>query len=375
MSIPFIDLKTQFDRIAGDVRAGIEDVFASAGFIMGPQVGELENRLAQFAGVRHCVSCASGTDALLLPLMALGIGPGDAVFTTPFTFIATAEVVSLLGATPVFVDIDPVTFNMDPDALAQRIIETEKEGKLRGKAIIPVDLFGQPADYDRINAIAFRHDMIVLGDAAQAFGATYKGKRTGALAYVTATSFFPAKPLGCYGDGGATFTNDESLAHVMDSIRIHGKGDQPYSHARIGLNARMDTMQAAILLAKLNIYEDEIEARHRVAETYHRHLSGIAGLTCPSVAEGNTSVWAQYSLLCDKRASAMGALKEAGVPTAIYYPRPLHLQDAFADLGYTAGDFPVSEFVSARIFSLPFHPYLEEKTILTIRDVLYASAS
>ena len=366
MNIPFIDLKTQYTRIEKDVRAAMDDVLDAAAFIMGPQVGELESRLAAFAGARHCVSCASGTDALILPLMAMGIGPGDAVFTTPFTFIATAEVITLLGATPVFVDIDPVTFNIDPGALAQRITEVKDTGALQAKAIIPVDLFGQPADYDRINAIACEHDLKVIGDAAQAFGATYKGKRTGSLAYASATSFFPAKPLGCYGDGGATFTDDDELAHVMESIRIHGKGEENYSHARIGLNARMDTLQAAILLVKLNIYEDEIAERHRVANTYEHHLSGIAGLTCPSVSKDNTSVWAQYSVLCDHRSAAMVALKAAGIPTAIYYPTPLHLQQAFANLGYKAGDFPVSEHASERIFSLPFHPYLSEDTIAYI---------
>ena len=372
MSIDFIDLKTQFKRVEQDVRAGIDEVLNSAGFIMGKQIEELEAQLADFCGARHCISCSSGTDALLLPLMAQGIGLGDAVFTTPFTFFATAEVIALLGATPVFVDIDPLTFNIDPDALETRISDIVSAGKLSAKAIIPVDLFGQPADYDRINTIASANDLIVIEDAAQAFGATYKGKRTcGTLAHAAATSFFPAKPLGCYGDGGAVFTNDDGMADLMNSIRVHGQGIvDKYNNERIGLNARMDTIQAAVLLAKLKIYEDEIAARQRVAATYQKHLAPIAELICPTVTEGNTSVWAQYSLLCDDRATAQAALNEAGIPSAVYYARPMHLQAAFTNLNYAAGDFPVSERVSDRIFSLPFHPYLEDGTIAHIADTL-----
>lgn len=374
MSIPFIDLKQQFLRIESEIRAGIDDVLANTSFIMGPQIRKLEAELAAFAGATHCLSCSSGTDALLLPMMAMGIGPGDAVYTTPFTFFATAEVISLLGATPVFVDIDPVTFNMDPDALAAQIESVTKEGRLRSKAIMPVDLFGQPADYDRINSIACANGLKVIEDAAQAFGATYKGKRTcGSLAYVAATSFFPAKPLGCYGDGGAVFTNDAELAGIMESIRVHGQGSDKYNNVRIGLNARMDTLQAAVVLAKLTIYADEIAARHRVAAIYEKHLGGIAGLTTPSVTDGNTSVWAQYSVLSENREALQSKLKDIGCPTAIYYPKPLHLQSAYTHLGHSVGDFPVSESASQRIFSLPFHPYLEENTIVTISTVFKAA--
>jgi UDP-2-acetamido-2-deoxy-ribo-hexuluronate aminotransferase len=319
----------------------------------------LESRLAEYVGVKHAITCSSGTDALLMPLLAYGVGPGDAIFTTPFTFIATAEVIQILRATPVFVDIDPKTFNISPDALAQAIDNLSgnpKTAHMRPRGVIPVDLFGQPADYDRINAVARYHGMFVLEDAAQSFGATYKGRRAGALAEVAATSFFPAKPLGCFGDGGAIFTDDDELAGVLRSIRVHGQGMHKYDNVRIGINGRLDTLQAAILLEKLAIFDDEVEKRQEVAYRYHRTLQAVVEV--PYVSPDSTSVWAQYSVVSQDRAQLQQKLKDAGIPTAVYYPLPLHLQGAFRHLGHQAGDFPVSENVSQSIFSLPMHPYL-----------------
>jgi len=375
MSIPFIDLKAQSARIEPDVRRRMDAVLEHGRFIMGPEVAELEAKLAEFCGARHCVSCGSGTDALLMSLMALGVGPGDAVFTTPFTFIATAEVVALLGATPVFVDIDPDTFNISPKALEKAVSAVKngdagtyplpgaaKEGKLTPKAVIPVDLFGLPADYDAIEALAKEHGLYVIEDAAQSFGAEYKGRKAGGLGHVGAASFFPAKPLGCYGDGGAVFTDDDDLAAILTSIRVHGKGSHKYDNARIGLNARLDTLQAAVLLAKMEVFPDEIKARQRVAQGYIQRLSAIEGVTPPVVPEGYLSAWAQFSILVDDREHFQASLKEQGVPTAVYYPKPLHEQTAFAYLGYAAGDMPVSEQMSKHIVSLPMHPYLEDET-------------
>jgi dTDP-4-amino-4,6-dideoxygalactose transaminase len=358
-TIDFIDLKAQQQAILPSLWERLDRVLTHGQYIMGPEVQELEERLAAYVGVKHAISCSSGTDALLMPLMAYGVGPGDAIFTTPFTFIATAEVIQLLGATPVFVDIDPRTFNIDPDALAETIIGLKKNhltSSLRPKGIIPVDLFGQPADYDGINAIAQKHGLFVLEDAAQSFGATYKGRRAGSLAVVAATSFFPAKPLGCYGDGGAIFTDDDQLAEMLRSIRIHGQGSHRYENVRLGLNGRFDTLQAAVLLAKLEVFDREVLARQEVASRYRDALGGH--ITVPYVSPACTSVWAQYSILSDQRTMLQGKLREAGIPTAIYYPLPLHLQGAFAHLGYKSGDFPVGEGTAARIFSLPMHPYL-----------------
>jgi len=293
-------------------------------------------------------------------LMAYGVGPGDAVFTTPFTFIATAEVIQLLGATPVFVDIDPRTFNLDPEALAAAIAglgRSPQTAALRPRGVIPVDLFGQPADYDRINELAGRHGLFVLEDAAQSFGATLGGKRAGALAEVAATSFFPAKPLGAYGDAGAVFTDDAELAAALRSIRVHGQGSHRYENVRIGINGRLDTMQAAILLVKLDIFDQEVAARQQVARDYSQALQDLVQV--PYLAPGRTSVWAQYSVLSDDRTALMEKLQGAGIPTAIYYPRPLHLQGAFAHLGHRQGEFPVSERIAELIFSLPMHPYLQ----------------
>jgi UDP-2-acetamido-2-deoxy-ribo-hexuluronate aminotransferase len=359
-NIDFIDLKAQQEKIAPQLRERIERVLAHGKYIMGPEIKELEDRLAAYVGVKHVVTCSSGTDALLMPLMAYEVGPGDAIFTTPFTFIATAEVIQLLGATPVFVDIDPKTFNIDPVALQQAITgmsQNPKAASLKPKGIIPVDLFGQPADYDAINALAREHNLFVLEDAAQSFGGTYKGKTACSLADVAATSFFPAKPLGGYGDGGAIFTDDDKLASVLRSIRVHGQGSDKYDNIRIGLNGRLDTLQAAIVLAKMDIFDSEVEARQRVAERYSAGLEKVVEV--PYVAPECTSIWAQYSVLSDQRSVLQDKLKSAGVPTAVYYPLPLHLQGAFTHLGYQPGDFPHSEQASKRIFSLPMHPYLE----------------
>jgi len=371
--VAFIDLKAQQHLIYPRLLERIERVLAHGQYIMGPEIKELEERLAAYVGVRHAITCSSGTDALLMALMAKGVGPGDAIFTTPFTFIATAEVVQLLRATPVFVDIDPKTYNLDPEALDAAIASCGQDARtagLKARGIIAVDLFGQPADYDRINRLARDHDLLVVEDAAQSFGATYKGRRAGALAEMAATSFFPAKPLGGYGDGGAVFTDDDALAGVLRSIRLHGQGSDRYDNVRLGINGRLDTLQAAVLLAKLEIFHREVAARQEVAQRYHEGLKEVA--TVPYVAPECTSVWAQYSVESDNRAVIQARLTEAGIPTAIYYPKPLHLQGAFTGLNYRPGDFPVSEAAAGRIFSLPMHPYLKEaeqvRIIAAIRE-------
>lgn len=372
--INFIDLKAQQEKILPVLSERIQRVLAHGQYIMGPEVKELEERLAAYVGVRHAVSCSSGTDALLMPLLAYKVGPGDAIFTTPFTFIATAEVIQLLGATPVFVDIDPKTFNIDVAALGEAIASLGKNPRtshLQPKGIIPVDLFGQPADYDQINALAQQYGLFVLEDAAQSFGATYQGRRAGALAEVAGTSFFPAKPLGGYGDGGAIFTNDDSLAAALKSIRVHGQGIHKYDNVRLGLNGRLDTLQAAILLVKLEIFDAEVEARQEVARRYSEALKSVVQV--PYMAPHRTSVWAQYSVLSDHRGDLQQKLKDAGIPTAVYYPLPLHLQGAFTHLGHQAGDFPASEQVAERIFSLPMHPYLTETEQKKIISVLSGS--
>jgi len=373
MSIPFIDLKAQFAELEPEIRTGIDRVFAHGQFIMGPEVCELESELARFAGVEHVVTCSSGTDALLMPLLAYGVGPGDAVFTSPFTFIATAEVISLLGATPVFVDIDARTFNLDPEKLAEAVEKALAAGKLTPRGVITVDLFGLPADHDSIAPIAEAHDLFVLEDAAQSVGAEYKGRKAGSLGHVAATSFFPAKPLGCYGDGGAVFTDDSKLADSLRSIRVHGQGTDKYNNVRIGINGRLDTMQAAILLPKLKAFPGELAARQRVAGRYDAGLGNVVEV--PFVPEGCSSAWAQYSVLSDSREKIQSALKQAGVPTAVYYPKPLHMQSAYAHLGQRKGSFPVSESASQRIFSLPMHPYLDEETQRTIIDTVTTAVS
>jgi UDP-2-acetamido-2-deoxy-ribo-hexuluronate aminotransferase len=355
--IDFIDLKAQQRRIRTSLEKRITKVMDHGAYIMGPEIAELEEKLAKYVGVKHCVACASGTDALLMPLMAYDIGPGDVIFTTPFTFIATAEVIALLGASVVFVDIDPRTYNIDPvklDEAIQKFVKSNSGKKAKG--IIPVDLFGQTAAYDPIETIAKKYGLFVLQDAAQSFGGTYKGKKAGSSGNVGATSFFPAKPLGCYGDGGAIFCNDVAMMQKLRSIRVHGQGSDKYNNIRIGINGRLDTMQAAVLLAKMEIFDEEIGLRNKVASRYSEKLKN--NVVTPFVHPDCMSVWAQYSILAERRDEMLKKLKSRGVPTAVYYPKPLHLQNAFRDLGYKRGDFPISERIADSIFSIPMHPYL-----------------
>lgn len=368
MKVQFIDLKRQQEEIKTALDESIQGVLAHGKYIMGPEVGELEAALADFAGTKHAVGCSSGTDALIMPLMAWNIGPGDAVFTPTFTFISTAEVVSLLGATPVFVDIDPDTFNMSVDSLKEAVEKVVKEGKLTPRVIIPVDLFGLPADYEKINALAAKYGMKVLEDAAQGFGGRYQGKRAGSLGSMGATSFFPAKPLGCYGDGGAIFTDSDEEFALLKSIRVHGQGSNKYDNVRIGLNGRLDTLQAAILKVKLDIFPKELEERQRVAGRYAEKIGDA--VVIPKVPEGYYSAWAQYTVMAENRQKIQAALKEEGIPTAVYYIKPLHLQEAFADLGYKKGEFPVSEAAAAKVFSLPMHPYLKNEEVDFIAEKL-----
>ena len=380
----FIDLKAQQDRIRPQIVAAIKRVLDHGNYIMGPEVAELERMLADYVGVRHAIGCASGTDALLLPLMAYGVGPGDAIFTTPFTFFATCEMIALTGATPVFVDIDPVTFNIDPIKLEEAIeqLASSNQGnnnsesriqnpKLTPRGIIPVDLFGLPADYAPIMSIAEKHGLFVLEDAAQAFGAEYHGRRAPGLAHVGATSFFPAKPLGGYGDGGAVFTDDDSLAEKMRSLLVHGRGTDKYNNVRIGLNARLDTLQAAILIEKLKIYQEETALRQAVSESYTAELNaGNSGIIPPHVPEGSNSVWAQYTIRCQARDTLQAKLKEAGIPSMVYYVKPMHLLDAMAYLGHNAGDFPHAEEAARTVLSLPFYPYLSRDAVEKIAQAV-----
>ena len=368
MSVPFIDLKTQYARLKQDIDAGIQGVLDHGTYIMGPEIGELESRLSAFCGAKHSISCSNGTDALLLGLMAYDVGPGDAVFTTPFTFFATAEVIAMLGATPVFVDIDERTFNIDPIQLAEQVARVKAEGKLTVRGVIPVNLFGLAPDFDAINTIAKEHDLFVLEDTAQGFGGVYKGKVSGSLGDISTTSFFPAKPLGCYGDGGAVFTDDDELAAKMKSLRVHGQGRDKYDNVRIGMNARMDTLQAAILMPKLAAFPAEIKLRQEVAQRYTLALDGL--VETPFVPEGYTSVWAQYSVMSDHREQIQLALKEQGIPSVVYYRIPCHLSDAFSALGYVEGDMPASESASKRIFSLPMHPYVEQGFAERVADII-----
>ena len=361
-AIAFIDVIEQRHRLGKRIDDAVTGVLTHCQFINGPEVARLEADLAAFSGAKHVVACASGTDALLMVLMAKKIDPGDAVICPTFTFCATGEVVALVGATPVFVDVDEATFNIDPDSLKDGIAVAKKRG-LKPKAIIPVDLFGQPADHDAVAAIAEAEGMFVLDDAAQGFGATYKGRRLGSIGLATATSFFPAKPLGCFGDGGAIFTDDAQLAADLRSVRVHGQGSDKYDNVRLGLTARLDTMQAAILIEKLKIFEDEIAARNQVAERYARGLGNVVSV--PRLASGCTSVWAQYTIRLPNGVNRDGfaaALKAQGIPTAIYYPKSMHQQTAYRNFPVAAGGLPVSEKLSEDVISLPMHAYLDEPT-------------
>lgn len=357
--IPFIDVATQRARLGTRIDRAVSAVLESCRFINGPEVTTLEQQLAEFAGAKHAISCSSGTDALAMLLMAWGIGRGDAVFCPAFTFCATAEVVPWVGATPVFVDVKPDTFNMDAASLDRAVAVAKAQG-LTPKVVIPVDLFGQAADYDAILAVAEAHGLKVLDDAAQGFGATWRGKRTGSIGDACATSFFPAKPLGCYGDGGAVFTDNDDLVPILKSVREHGQGVDKYENVRIGMTARLDTIQAAVLIEKLAIFEDEIAARERIARRYNTLLADVA--TVPVVVEGATSTWAQYTIrLAPGRRDALAeALKKDGIPTAVYYRIPMHRQPAYAQ--YPADACPVAEALCHEVISLPMHAYLDEPT-------------
>ncbi|MFZ0663036.1 MAG: DegT/DnrJ/EryC1/StrS family aminotransferase [Acidobacteriaceae bacterium] len=342
----FVDLKTQYRIIRESVDARIQAVLEHGRFILGPEVRELETELEQRTGARHCISCASGTDALLIALMALGISPGDEVITSPFTFIATLEMIALLGARPVFVDIDPRTYNLDPSRVAGAITS-------RTRAVMPVSLYGQCADIDAIQRAA--GSLPVVEDAAQSFGATYRGRQSCNLSAIGCTSFFPSKPLGAYGDAGACFTSDDDVATAMLEIRNHGQAAR-YEHVRLGLNGRLDTIQAAVLLAKLEVFEKELLLREKVAARYRERLAGV--VQTPWIVPGNSSVYAQFTIEVDDRERVASMLCEAGIPTAVHYPVPAHLQPAFRGLGYAEGRFPAAERASGRVLSLPMHPYL-----------------
>lgn len=371
--VSFIDIGAQRRRLGASIDEAVGRVLTHCQFVNGPEVTELEQKLATFTGAKHVVSCASGTDALLMVLMGKGVGPGDAVLCPSFTFCATGESVALTGATPVFVDVDATTFNMDVASLKQGLVAARRAG-LRAKGIIVVDLFGQSADHDAIAAVAEAEGLFVLDDAAQSFGATYKGRRLGGIGNIMATSFFPAKPFGCYGDGGAIFTDDAEFADILRSIRVHGQGSDKYDNIRLGLTGRLDTVQAAVLLQKLTIFEDEIAARNVVAERYARGLGNV--VTVPRVADGNLSVWAQYTIRLPKgnRDGFAAALKANGIPTAVYYAKSMHQQTAYRHFPVADGGLPVSEALSADVISLPMHPYLDETTqarvIAAVRDAV-----
>jgi dTDP-4-amino-4,6-dideoxygalactose transaminase len=370
-SIPaFIDLGAQRRQMGDRVEKAIIAVLESGQYVLGPQVAEVEGQLAEFCGAKHCVSCANGTDALLLALMAETIGPGDAVFVPAFTFVATAEVIVLKGATPVFVDVRRDTFNMDPESLEAAIGEAKKHG-LKPRAIIAVDLFGQPADYARIHEIAAAHGLVVIDDAAQSFGAALGDKKVGALAAYTATSFYPSKPLGCYGDGGAIFTDDDAKAELLISLRNHGKGPHQKEPEEIGLNSRLDSFQAAVLLEKLKLFPDEIAARQAVADRYNAALGGVARV--PELMDGATSVWAQYTIITERRDALSKACREAGVPTAIHYTSALHQLTPYRDCPTAPGGLPEAEWLADRVISLPMHGYLSADAQDFVIDTVVAA--
>lgn len=358
----FIDLKAQQALIREELDERIAKVLDHGRYVLGPEVGELEDRLSEYVGVKHCITVASGTDSLMIAMMALGIGAGDEVITVPYTWISTAEMIALLGATPVFVDIEESSWNMDPTKLEAAITP-------RTKAIMPVGIYGQTADMTAINAIAEKHGLPVIEDAAQSFGATHHGKRSCSLSLIGSTSFFPSKPLGCYGDGGALFTDDDELADLMRQIRVHGQKEK-HHHPVLGVNGRFDTIQAAVLLAKLPLFEGEIQRRQHVATSYGESIMKSplveAGLQLPEVSAGNTSVWAQYTMLSPERDALAARLTEAKIPSVSYYAVPLHLQPVFASLGHAKGDFPVAERVADEGISLPMNPYLSDEEIAQV---------
>lgn len=363
--IPFVDMAAQQASIKTELDKRMADVLASGKFILGPEVKELEEKLAAYVGTKYCITCASGTDALQIALMALNIGQGDEVITTAFTYIATGEVIAQVGATPVFVDIDPVSYNIDPKKIEAAITD-------KTKAIIPVSLYGQCADFDEINAIAEKHNLAVIEDGAQSFGATYKGKRSCGLSTIGCTSFFPTKPLGCYGDGGAIFTDDEKLAKAMDQIHRHGQ-DRRYHHIRMGLNSRLDTLQAAVLLAKMTKFDEEIKRREEVGKRYTRLFKDIKGIKTPTVKADNTCVYAQYTIVVENRDELQAKLKEKGIPTAVHYPIPLNKQPIFEKMSHV-GEIPNAEYVAEHVISLPMSAWLKDEDmdyiVATIKELI-----
>lgn len=369
--IEFNDLSAQYRSLKPEIDAGIAKVLEGCHFISGPQVEELEQELCKYVGRKYCVTVSNGTDALQMPLMAWGVGPGDAVFVPAFTFVATAEVASLMGATPVFCDVLEDTFNLDPASLRKQIERVKAEGKLTPKVVIPVDLFGQTADFEAILPICKEFGLHVMEDAAQGFGGVQNGKLACAFGDVSATSFFPAKPLGCYGDGGAIFTDDKEMYDLLTSIRVHGKGTFKYDNVRVGLNARLDTLQAAILLPKLHAFDKENDNRNKAAELYDSLLKDKFDI--PTVPAGMRSSWAQYTIKAkspEDRERLQKGLQEQGIPSMVYYPKSLHLQQVYSDLGYKEGDFPVSESLSHRVFSLPMHGYITTEIVTHVANIL-----
>ena len=368
----FIDLKKQYEVLKEEIDSNIQECLDEGSYIMGSHVKKLEEELAKYVGRKHCISCANGTDALSLVLMAWGVKEGDAVFVPSFTFYSTSEVVSLLNAEPIFVDVDERTFNIDPDKLEKAILQVKEEGKLNPKAIIPVDLFGQCADYDRILEIAKKHDLFVLEDGAQGFGGSINGKKACSFGDASTTSFFPAKPLGCYGDGGAIFTDDDELAELLRSLRVHGKGEFKYDNVRVGMNSRLDTLQAAILLPKLKAFKEyELEKRNEVAKLYDEMLKDR--FMVPFVPEGYVSSWAQYTLILESRGERKRIqeyLKKEGIPTMVYYPKPLHKQAVYKDYGFNLEDLKVSESLAERVLSIPMHPYMEKEDVKKVCKAL-----
>jgi dTDP-4-amino-4,6-dideoxygalactose transaminase len=371
-AIPFIDLQAQRRRISSEIECAVNAAVEGGQWILGPQVRALEEQLAEFAGVKHCIACANGTDALMIVLRAWNVGPGDAVFVPAFTFAASAEVVALVGATPVFVDVLEDTYNIDPKSLDAAIAMVKREGKFAPRAVMPVDLFGQAADYRAIESTVARENLKLLVDTAQAFGATLDGRQTASIGDAAGTSFFPAKPLGCYGDGGATFTNDDGLAELLRSIRMHGQGSDKYENVRIGVNSRLDTIQAAILIEKLKIFPEEIQLRERVARRYTEAFRRSNRVKPPHVIEGAQSSWAQYTIQVPDRNKLAADLKAKGIPTAIYYPTPLSQQKGYAH--FPSAGTPASDRISKHVISLPMHPYLDEATQDRITAAVLESA-
>lgn len=376
-SIPFIDLNAQQQRIRSQLDASIARVMDHGKYIMGPEIAELESALCNYTGSKHCITVSNGTDAIVAALMAYDVGPGDAIITTPFTFFATIEAIMMLGATPVFADIDLDTFNICPNEVESVVKKVRSENKLNLRGIIPVDLFGLCADYASINRIADENGLFVIQDAAQSFGAEFDGKKAPNHADIGTTSFFPAKPLGCYGDGGAVFTNDDALADKLRSVRVHGKGIDKYDNIRVGMNARLDTIQAAVLIEKLKIYPDEFERRQEVAANYSQLIesanqsNGNTNITIPKTFDGHRSAWAQYTIRTSDRDTLSTHLKECGIPSVVYYRTPSHLLGACKSLNCREGDFPNSERAANEVLSLPFHPYLEATLVLQIVSQMF----